>query len=215
MSNCLLVLNPRDIPECVDSIAALPVDKAWLRSYNECELIDVISDVIAVTDYDHYTVVSDDVVTPRAAYDAVEHHLAEGAPVVTGYCNLAANDWRVNLCKTPVGETPHPRSYDFYTLEEAVAHADPIPTYFTGMCLTGMSRAMWQRFPFECYGVGKHAGNASDLHLSRRLQEAGVPIIAPPEAFCLHVKQRWNEHDTDPQKAFLWDRPQEVIWERA
>ena len=219
MSNCLLVLNPRDITECVASIGALPIDKAWLRSYTEVQLIDAIAEVIDSTQYDNYIVVSDDVVVPRVALRVIENALRASSglldAVFTGYCNLALTDWRVNLCKTPVGDDPHPRSYDFITYQDAVSAPIPLGSYFAGMCLTGMSRELWQRFPFGCFGVGQHAGNASDLHLSLRLQEASVPVLAPPEAFCLHVKQNWNEYDQEPRKAFRWDRPQEVIWERA
>ena len=67
------------------------------------------------------------------------------------------------------------------------------------MCLTGMSREMWQRFPF---GVceGSEVGWASDYSLCWRLQQAEVPIVAARDAHVLHVKTNWQTSETDPRK---------------
>jgi hypothetical protein len=37
-------MNPRRIPECVDAIDALSIDKVWVKNYTERELVDVIAD---------------------------------------------------------------------------------------------------------------------------------------------------------------------------
>ena len=39
----LIVMNPRRIPECVDAINALSIDKVWVKNYTERELVDVIA----------------------------------------------------------------------------------------------------------------------------------------------------------------------------
>lgn len=49
MKSCLMVLNPRDIPECLMSIRALPIDKVWFRGYTEAELTEPIRKFIEET----------------------------------------------------------------------------------------------------------------------------------------------------------------------
>lgn len=93
------------------------------------------------------------------------------------------------------------------------AHPGPaVPTHFVGMALTGMSRDMWRRFPLDGW---QHRGVmwATDHHLSQRLADAGIPMVAARDGFIDHVKERWMEGDTDPRKRILiGSMPKEVVW---
>lgn len=202
MKPLLVVLNPRHIDACIDAFRALDIDKAWMTGYTERELVEPMADLIERTDYTHYVACSDDVIpTQDAVNDVVE--LATMAPVATGWCNLDGVETRVNLCKTPLlGDTPSLGSYDFYNWMDVLGYPTPIvPTSFTGMSLTAMSRELWQRFPFDCFG---DVGAASDFHLSQRLHRAGIPIVAAKRGFVYHVKDNWPSADiVDPKKALI------------
>ena len=77
-----------------------------------------------------------------------------------------------------------------------------MPTYFAGMSFTGMSRDMWQSFAFPAVGSG--ARRCSDWHLSWRLTDAVIPIVAPKEGWIRHLKRPWNDPDLEnPQKLLL------------
>lgn len=202
MKPLLLVLNPRRIPECVDAISSLPVDKVWLQNYTESELSDVISDVLAQVPHDLVGILSDDTVPTRAALDEVLM-LAQPGRVTTGWCNLDDASDLVNLSTEPLAtSTPTTTAYTFPTRAWVEAHDTlEVPTYFAGHCLTFMDRDLWDRFPWECHGGPP--GYASDLMLSWRLQEAGVPIVAARDGFVRHVKARWNYVDDTPGRQLL------------
>lgn len=202
MKPLLLVLNPRRIPECVDAISSLPVDKVWLQNYTESELSDVIPDVLAQVPHDLVGILSDDTVPTRAALDEVLE-LAQPGRVTTGWCNLDDTSDLVNLSTEPLAtSTPTTTAYTFPTRAWVEAHDTlEVPTYFAGHCLTFMDRDLWDRFPWDCHGGPP--GYASDLMLSWRLQDAGVPIVAARDGFVRHVKARWNYVDDTPGRQLL------------
>jgi hypothetical protein len=204
-SHALLVMNPRNIEECVRSITALEVDKFWFTGFPEQYLEGPINDVIAQSGYDYYTIVSDDVVvTPRAfqaVTDATELPLDDAA-VVSGWCNLDITD--VGLRMSSVIRSPFAtfestrENYDWVPINELLAGSRLRRTWFAGMCMTCMSRALWQRFPFQYNGP-------SDFSLSVRLQIADVPIYAVRDAGVFHVKEctdPWRL-DEEPRKALV------------
>lgn len=202
MKPLLLILNPRAIAECVESFAALDIEKAWLTAYTEPELVDEVAAIIEATDYTHYVMASDDlIVTPWALYEVV--HAAKRHPVTTGYCNFdLTDDPRVGLTKGPLlARRPSPASYgDFYTQAEVDAYPDElVPTSFTGWVMTCMSRELWLRYPFQISELGAQ----SDYALSWRLQQDGVPIVAPKHARTFHVKERHGGGDQEPRKRLL------------
>lgn len=211
MNPLLLVMNPRHIDECVDSISRLPIDQAWLTAYTEAQLEPVIADIVATTDYSHYLICSDDGIIPEFAVEAVLEHLADGNwPVVTGYSNLDATDMRVNLTRTPFTDTKTSRmeDYDLYHLADVLGWPDElVPTCFAGFALTGMSRDLWLKYPFDS------TGGPSDYKLCVRLQADGVPIVASKRAFMWHAKELVNHPDQEQRKRLLIGQvPSEVRW---
>lgn len=213
----LVVLNPRRLPECMLSIEQIDAPKVWVMNYTELELEDVIPQIIAETSYEYYVICSDDVIVSKNAYDAVLDELRRGNPVVTGYCNLDPKTEFVSLTKTPP-QQPYGtvQTYDWMTYEEVYASSnETFITYHPSMALTGMSREMWDEFPWHCFGTnGKH-GWAADLDLSIRLHEAGIPIIAPKSSFIYHTKPDWMIVDANiyhRRRLFVGDEPAELIW---
>jgi hypothetical protein len=191
MSDLLMIMNPRQIEECVRSIAALDVDKAWLTGYREYELIPVIWNLVAETDYDRYIIVSDDVVVTPPALRAVQRAADDHAyAVVTGWCNLDMTDRGLahsNVVRTPFTEYASTlEQYDWVPTRE-ILDGDPVRlTWFAGLCLTCMTRDQWQTFPFDLFGS---RGCCSDFELSWRLQHAGVPVLAVRDGGAFHVKK--------------------------
>jgi hypothetical protein len=213
VANLLMVLNPRRIPECVAAIDALPIDKVWLERYTEIELVSVIPEVLAECDHDMVGVLSDDTVPTVRALDAVLNITAPGR-VATGWCGLDSTSPLVNLSTTPLTtDVPTPDAYTFPTrtlVESSESHE--VRTYFAGHCLTFMPRELWHQFPWGCHGGPP--GYASDLNLSWRLQQAGVPIFAARDGGIEHVKAQWNYVDgTSGRKLLIGVEPAGVRWD--
>lgn len=193
----LIVLNPRTIPECMSALDELKIPQIRIIGYTEKQIEEtVFSQLLAeFVEYDFFYMVSDDAIVRPYALDAVRKLARAGNPVVTGYSQRTHQDWTVNLCATPLkGDHPSPEAYDFYLYEEIVGfECEEVESYFAGMSLTGMSRKMWERFPFRCFGGGaRNTGYASDFSLSLRLQREDIPIMAARDGFCYHWRFDWQ-----------------------
>jgi hypothetical protein len=212
VSEALLVLNPRHIPECIEAIQSLGIPTCWLSYMTERQAAEAANQQIADTDYDRYLVLSDDTVPTRQALDRVLATADQGHPVVTGYCNLDEADNRhlVNLCTDPLPPPPpDPESYSMMSRAVVDRKRKPFRTTFAGLALTLLTRDMWTRYPLE---ISPNGGQV-DYMLSYNLAQAGVPIVATPKAFVRHVKEHWNLNDEHPDKQLLvGQRPGAIIW---
>lgn len=209
----LLILNPRQIPECIAAFESLPIDKVWLENYTELELVDVIPRVLAECEHDPIGVVSDDAAPDAAALAAVLEIVQPGI-VATGYCTLDEQSTLVNLSREPLTtDAPLVEAYTFPDLAWVEAYpTDQMPTYFAGHSLTFMSRDHWVAYPWACHG--EPPGCASDLSLSWRLQQDGVPIIAARGGYFRHVKATFNYLDDTPGRELLIGKePSGVRWD--
>ncbi len=83
MRNCLMVMQPRRILTCLQSLHALPVDQVWFEAFTERELADPLNRFIRDTDYDNYLLVSDDVVVSPRAFAVVSEIARSGPSSVT------------------------------------------------------------------------------------------------------------------------------------
>lgn len=213
MKPLLIVLNPRRIPECVEAISALRIDKVWLQNYTETDIESIYPRVVEESDHDLIGVLSDDTIPTQDALDAVLA-ISEPGVVSTGWCPLDDESDLVNLSTEPLATSvPSSAAYSFPTRAWVEAHPAPIvPTSFAGHCLTFMGRDLCRRFPWQVHGGPP--GYASDLMLSWRLQEAGVPIVAARDGGIRHVKARWNYIDDTPGRELLVGRePGRVVWD--
>lgn len=198
MRTLLLIMNPRQIPECIQALEALKIDKAWLSNYTEAQLVSVIADTIESTDYDRYTIISDDTSPTQAALDEVlSIHDQHPDAVACGWVNVDESFNLTTFNPLPlVGSGPSAEGYsltpyyELLDLPASMAHR----TYFHAMALATMSRELWQRYPFGVYGA--HAqGWASDYHQCVRLQDDDVPIYTTTNAFIRHHKAVANHSD--------------------
>lgn len=200
MSDCLIILNPRNIEECIESFDDLDIAKCWLTAYTEHDLQTAFNDAVAHGSFERYCVISDDCTVSTPALTAA---LATKGTVTTGYCNLAEGNPLVNLCEVPLrGDHPVADAYTFMRQDRVQAGPQTFKTFFAGMCLTTMSKAMWLEFPFMSFG--EPPGYGSDFSLCKRLQDANVRIVANRDAWVDHVKETWNVPDQDPRKRLLF-----------
>ena len=181
-----MIMNPRNIPVCMEALQALRVDKVWLKNWTERELVSVIADVIQSTDHDVIGLLSDDTIPGQEALDLILDAF-EPSAVYTGYCNMDEGRDEVNLSRKPLIITSSATAdcYEFPARVEVDEHDGLYPSFFTGFAMTFMSREMWLKYPFDCIG---DPGYQSDYRLSVRLQEDGVKIWAPPGAFMPHLR---------------------------
>ena len=93
----LMILQPRAIPQAIDSLNKLDIERVWFRGYTEMELETVLNDFIKDTDYDYYWIIADDVIVDNKPLEVLRPKLYEGE-VVTGYCKLNESSNYVNLC---------------------------------------------------------------------------------------------------------------------
>lgn len=222
MSEALIVLNPREIPECMDAIRALRIPRCFVSYMSEPLVATQVNRVIAESDYDRYVIVSDDTAPTQEALDMVlEQHDQDTDVCVTGYCNLDSHLPFVNLCVNQLPPPP-PRveSYVMLTRDEVEkpsrwssgVRGDFVVSTFAGLALTCMSRDMWLRFPLHPTAYGGQI----DYQLSWELAQDGHEIVAPIGAFVHHVKETWNVGDKAPEKQLLvGEREPAVTWEDA
>lgn len=212
----LVVLNARRIPEVLERLAEL---NQWLpvlllQGMTERRIAERWPEVThgaAERGLTHLSVISDDALPTEAAVRAVVK-VARGHDVVTGWCNLDQTKSLVNLSDSPLAdEVPQADSYDFPTAWDVLTGPAQRRTFFAGLCLTTMSLALWRRFPMGCYGDPGYAG---DYFLSKRLQDAEIPIVAARDGFCHHLKATWNTHDHTPGRELHIGpgHPERLIW---
>lgn len=200
----LIVLNPRKMQDCIDAIEALDIDQVWFRYYSERQLETVIPDWLEqhAQEYTHIGVISDDAKPTQHALDLVLDAYRHDA-VYTGYCQVTDSDPRLNLSSRPLTSAiPQVAAYTFVTYDEMENHPEPLyHSYFAGHTLTFMSRDLWRKYPWGCYGSGN--GWASDYHLAWRLQTDGIPVWAVKGAWVEHVKSEFNATEQDPNRQLL------------
>lgn len=184
--NCLIILQPRAIPRCLQSLAALPIDQVYFRGFTEYQLVVPLNRFIRESDYENYLLVADDVIATPQALDVVVS-LLDRHEIATGYCRLSQDSPYVNLTRGPLrlqnGKYPLMEDYDFYHGEEVRRLQDPVcVTWFGGWALTGMRRHLWLQYPFR---VNPTTGMQSDFEVFRQLAR---PVIAHRDAYIEHIK---------------------------
>jgi hypothetical protein len=211
MKPLLMVMNPRTIPQCMEALEALKIDKVWLKNWTERELVTVIADIVANSDYDTIGLVSDDTIPSQASLDLVLDAF-EPTAVYTGYCNLDEGRAEVNLSVAPllVKDVATVDCYSFPTRQEVDDSEGLYRSYFTGFAFTFMSREMWLKYPFDCIG---DPGYQSDYRLCVRLQQDEVPIFAPPGAFMTHLRLNESTKHLEGGTVIVGEGRGRVVWD--
>lgn len=194
MKNCLMIMNPRNIPIVMENFDKINIPKVYFRAFTEKELEDVINNFILDTNYDNYILTSDDVIVTQEVVDIVEKNL-ETYKVFTGYCNMTIKSKLVNLTDEPItlinNKYPISQDYKFITFKDVEKkNTDIFKTYLAGFALTGMRRDLWLKYPFKVYLMNSNdkKGVSSDHNLSIRLNSDNIPIYTHKNAFVKHLK---------------------------
>jgi hypothetical protein len=196
-----MILHVREIPECLDSYKALPIDRAYFTGFTEKQLEKPIAEFIRKTDYDYYWLVSDDVIATRDAFDRIQRGLGSH-DIVTGYALNPDGSMNVCLCDYPLDDWP-PTSGNSYRWMSKFAldsyPGDYVPTYYVPFILSAMKREVWLEVPFGTYSIlparfSKYFRNvrairgwACDYHFSLRLQKKGIKAYAAKGALMEHL----------------------------
>lgn len=101
-----MVMNARDILECLDPIRRLKIDKVWFRGFTQRQVARQIKRFVESTDYDRYILISDDVAPKQSALDCILR-LQGYAEAITGWCNLSPELWRANVILRPLKESAY------------------------------------------------------------------------------------------------------------
>lgn len=215
MKNLLIILKVRQLDHVLQSYRNYNISRVFICGYWETELEDMgIFDSVVneakKKGYTHISVISDDGLITNKAFDKVLE-LSKKYVVASAFCKLDSHTTLVNLARFPliVDYPGHIINYNLYHYNELPQNQD-IRTYFTGLALTTMPIELWQLFPFKCFRVGDR-GFASDYHLSKRLQDAGIPIYTHMETEVIHEKPRHSTNDG--QVLFIGEVHRNIIWE--
>jgi acetyltransferase-like isoleucine patch superfamily enzyme len=186
--DCLVILQPREIPTCIESLRALPIDRVWFRAYSEEALAPLLNRFIRETRYRNYILCADDVVVHSRAL-AIVRNLLKTHPTSTGYCRIALNSEFANVTKSPVtlkdGIAATWDDYEFYTMAEIQRFSGEFVTWFGGWALTGMRRELWLQYPF-C--VNPKTRQQSDFETAHRLGRDGRCFYSHPDACIEHLR---------------------------
>lgn len=210
MSDALVILNPRRIPDVIRAVEALEIEKCWLSNMTEIHAAEHFNALVRHTDYARYLILSDDAIpSPLALRRVLELH-DDGHAVATGYCNLDSEMPEVNLARNELPPPPPGvNSYDLMTQREVDDTDGVIQTTFAGFSLTCMTREMWLRYPM----AATTSGGQMDYSLSYRLQQDGHAIVSHRDARLVHLKERWNQRDSAIEKQLLVGvLPPEIRW---
>lgn len=211
MKDCLIIMQPREIPVCIDAFRNLDISKAWFKGYTEAELEEPIGKFIETTNYENYIIASDDLVPQQSSLTMVRNMLEEHE-AATGWSNMSTVNTRGNVRFKPIHG-----NYAFYVLTHSITQLYKVTeglrlnsfpsskqilakngefyTYFSGFSFFGMRRKLWLKYPFQVYhgllGFKKN-GFGSDFMQSDRLNKAGIPILCDSRAFFYHLASKQN-----------------------
>lgn len=148
MKSCLMVMNARAIPECILSLKALKIDKAWFRGFTEAQLEEQITAFVKTTDYDRYILVSDDVIATQQALDNLLS-LQGAGPVVTGWCNIFPGQILANLVLKPIANE---QGSAYYRVRQILPKwlVKPLKQlYAVGLIKAPVDAMLYRHFPIE------------------------------------------------------------------
>jgi hypothetical protein len=194
-----MVMQAREIPECIDSLKALKIPKVFFRGYTEMQLSTEMPKYIDRTNFENYILVSDDTICTQEVLDIVRDGLTRHR-VYTGWCRADPKTERVTLFWKPI-PFKHLTSagYKPFLRSQVLAKEGDFQSYFMGWALSGMRRDIWKLIPFYPImrrharaGAGHADGWGSDYYASYRLGRYAIPIMTCAKAEIIHLGSMQN-----------------------
>ena len=151
-SSLLVILNPRIIPEVIDSIETTPIQKVWISGYNEEEACKEINLIVNSTLFDYYIIHSDDcIINKSTLLDIVSYQEAFPNDIFSGYCRLAKSSNLINISRKPLTFTGPGFTwddYEFYALSN-LKNKSMFVGYYAGFSLTSLKRDYLLEIPIQ------------------------------------------------------------------
>jgi hypothetical protein len=182
----LMVMSIRDFKSVVDSNNSLDCEKIIFRGYTEYELCPLINNFIKESNFKYYFICSDDCVMSKQNFDLLKFNL-QFFPIVSGWGIVRQNNNQTTIsntgtitnlfCKIPQVTWTN---YDsnkvlgpigvYYDTHEINKLPNFIKSGFTGWFYTGMSKKLWEEYPFQ---VCEYPSASSDMNFSLRVLKDG------------------------------------------
>jgi len=126
----LVILNPRQATDCVQSLSALKVPKVWITNFNERDALQRVMEIVRCEPpakakwlqerdasgslhagtsfgpppkFENYIMISDDVIVEQRHIDVIVDN-NDNYDVLSGYCNLTPDTTITNLVPAAWGE---------------------------------------------------------------------------------------------------------------
>ena len=222
MRVAIMVMRARDIEDSLKSIQALPYSKVWVEYHREKEIQKIFPQVLGQAlerGYSHLAIISDDgIVDDPEAADAI-FTAALSHQVVCGWCydSREQDEYPVpltNMSKKPLDASTIVKKIDQMSVDEILNGPPLFRTYFSGLSLHTMSLDLWRKYPFQCY-MNSHSGGgrASDFHICKRLQDAGIEITAVREGKIRHLGRKLAI--ASEKHLYCGQRPKAIRWEEV
>ena len=173
------------------------------------------------TNLSHYVIMSDDAISYKRAIDTV----LDNAPkydVFTGWCNMEMYGDKIsdhsNVSFTALPLIDEAASFarplhDDYppwaSVDEVLSREGNFQTAIASFATSCFTRDILLKYPL---GVWDN-GNASDHHISYRLQKDKVPIWTNRDAFVRHLRQGREPHLKNTRSWLVGNVPTQIIYE--
>ena len=195
MKPLLFLPSPRDIPQVIESVSKLKIDKLWVKYHPQQEAYDVGRQLFLDTDYTHLIIHPDDLlVKQKDINNLVRDCTRLPEIVVSGYCNCTAGatDWEdSNISAILPPDPPYLGTYDgfqFTKLADLKKIKDiMIEIKFSGFALTAIPRKIVEGIPFRTSG-----GCCVDSCFSLDLAERGIKQYLDTRVFTTHMRTKFD-----------------------
>ena len=172
----LMVMSVRNIKSVVDSNNSLDCEKIYFIGHTEYELAPLINDFIKESNFKYYFITSDDTLIRKEKFELLKYYL-QFYPIVSGWCVTRQNSHKTtiadkNKVKMNLGSNSGFISFSdvYYKTYEINKLPNIITSAFTGWIYTGMSKKIWEEYPFQ---TCRHPNASSDAAFSYNILKDG------------------------------------------
>jgi hypothetical protein len=184
----LVLFQFRDIPQFIESIKDLEIDKLWVKYYSQKEAYSIARDeFLKRTEYTHFLLLTDDVIVQQKDIDQLINNT--GYEVISGWFNQNLTDHADDTNFSVNSLPPNPpfistyEGYHFIPISSIKGWEGIIPVLHQGTALTLISRKIVEQVPF------RHSlGCCIDSCLSLDLAAKGIKQYVDLRVRTLHLK---------------------------
>ena len=222
MNPVLMIMQPRIIPPAITSMREnwnLP--RVWFKAFTEPQVVHEMNMFVRQTNYSHYVIMSDDAISYKRAIDTVLDNTPK-YDVFTGWCNMEmygdkiSDHSNVSFHALPLideaASFARPLHDDYppwASVDEVLSREGNFQTAIASFATSCFTRDILLKYPL---GVWDN-GNASDHHISYRLQKDKVPIWTNRNAFVRHLRQGREPHLKNTRSWLVGNVPTQIIYE--